>query len=364
VDDEFLEMCLGGPDALFEHEVDQQHATDKENATDTSFGGYASKPSPCKSQTQLDEEDSDNELSVGSLPSEGVDLEDMFAFEPETLADLVKNGTCMSKLIAHLQASYADALERRLAGRAASSTDEHESGGSTPRPGLGTVSQNMTPVEVTPVVSPRKSASDGVSASNELSSFAGHALVEAVILAQRRSRRSAALRHRPSLFKREAAAVKAAELYGRRSLAHAQGISSQEVELLQGALQSVVKTVSRRHRSSLNKAVEVLECVADASAEPLERWPEDKVDATVDLIQGAMDEAIKRHRRSIAQAVQGVSASASERDEDAGAFEASGTECPVDVADVTNSAVEARIHRAVSAAFSKRSATSRRELLL
>merc|ERR1712185_703211 len=77
-------------------------------------------------------------------------------------------------------------------------------------------------------------------------------------------------------------------------------------ELLEGAVQSVVKTTSRRRRRSLDKAAEVLECVADASHEPLEEWPEAKVDATVEIIQQAMDEAIKRHRKSIAEAVQQV----------------------------------------------------------
>merc|ERR1719253_1096233 len=155
----------------------------------------------------------------------------------------------MSKLTQHLQASYAAALERRLASaRAASSNspngmDGHQSGASTPRPELqlGNVSQHMTPETVTPTTSPRGDA---------LTTFAGHALVEAVHMAQRRARRSTVLRHRPSVLKREHAAVKAVEAYGRRSLVQAEaaeGASPQELELLQGAVQSVVKTASRRH---------------------------------------------------------------------------------------------------------------------
>merc|ERR1711988_93041 len=102
--------------------------------------------------------------------------------------------------------------------------------------------------------------------------------------------------------------MEAVEAYGRRSLVQAQGVStSTEMELLEGAVQSVVTTAGRRRRRSLDKAAEVLECVADGADEPLEQWPEAKVDATVDIIQQAMDEAIKRHRKSIAEAVQQVS---------------------------------------------------------
>merc|ERR1711965_106803 len=110
------------------------------------------------------------------------------------------------------------------------------------------------------------------------------------------------------------------------------------MELLQGAVQSVVKTASRRHRRSLDKAVEVLECVAESSKEPLDRWEDDKVDRTVDLIQEAMDEAIKRHRRSIAEAVQhaDLEKSASFKEEDG---------------EKDDAGVDVRIQRAVSAAY-------------
>lgn len=365
VDNDFLEMCLGGPDAMFEHDVDQQNAAGKENATQISDD--ANKPLLCSRPQKLEEDGSDAELSVGSFHSDEVDLEDMFAFEPETLADLVRKGRSMPRLIAHLQASYADALEHRLCGRAAATIEVHESGTSTPRPALGNVSRHMTPEEVTPVASPRKSLSNGEVAGDNLTTFAGHALVEAVRLAQRRSRRSAALRIRPSALKREHAAVKAAELYGRRSLANAQSNSSEreEIELLHGALESVVKTVSRRHRRSLDKAVEVLECIADGAE--LDGWAEEKVDATVNLIQGAMDEAIKRHRRSIAEAVyenEGVPATTAATTEDSSALEACGSQCANDTEDVTDSSVRARIHRAVSAAYSSRSTTTKRKLLL
>lgn len=361
-DSEFLEMCLGGPDAMFEHDVDQQQAAGKENATQ--IYDDANKPLLCSTSQKLEEDGSDAELSVGSLHSDDVDLEDMFAFEPETLADLVRKGRSMPRLIAHLQASYADALEHRLCGRAAPTIEVHESGTSTPRPVLGNVSQHMTPEEVTPVASPR---SNGEAVGHNLTTFAGHALVEAVRLAQRRSRRSAALRIRPSALKREHAAVKAAELYGRKSLANAQSISSEEIDLLHGALESVVKTVSRRHRRSLDKAVEVLECVADGTDEPLDEWAEEKVDATVDLIQGAMDEAIKRHRRSIAEAVyenEGAPATTAVSTGGASTLEACGSQCPSVIEDMTDSSIKARIHRAVSAAFSSRSTTAKRKLLL
>merc|ERR1712228_565307 len=130
--------------------------------------------------------------------------------------------------------------------------------------------------------------------------------------------------------------------------------SPEEIQLLQGAVQSVVKTASRRHRRSLDKAVEVLECVADAAAEPLEQWTEEKVDTTVELIQQAMDEAIKRHRRSIAEAVR--SCEEAEDSDVSGAALASKMPCAADAC------VEARIQRAVSAAYSQQNANSKEDV--
>merc|ERR1712139_452638 len=105
-------------------------------------------------------------------------------------------------------------------------------------------------------------------------------------------------------------------------------------------------TASRRHRRSLEKAVEVLECVADASPEPLDRWSEEKVDTTVDLIQSAMEEAVRRHRHSIAEAVQQVSTPRGH------------SVCEDHEVDEAEMGVDARIQRAVSAAYSHRSESS------
>jgi hypothetical protein len=356
--DDFLEMCLGGPDAVFEHMVDQQEKGDKENMIEISKDlQQQGKSSPCSDSKRinLDADDDEDARSIGSHDSDGIDLEDMFAFEPETLSKLVKEGASMSRLTVHLQAAYADALERRLASANTRSSetadippcaDDHVSGDSTPRPELqaGNVSKHMTPENLTPVTSPRSHTDCNEHSTGQLATFGGHALVEAVFVAQQRSRRSAAVRRRPSALKREHAAVKAVEAYGRRSLAGAKAASPQEVELLENAVQSVVKTASRRHRRSIDKAVEVLECMVDSTEKPLEGWSDEKVDSTVDVIQGAMVEAIKRHRRSIAEAVQEVECPKIVR------FEENGTGPDAD------GSVDARIKRAVSKAYSQQGA--------
>merc|ERR1711933_666781 len=126
-------------------------------------------------------------------------------------------------------------------------------------------------------------------------------------------------------------------------MAKTQDSSSQELELLQGAVRSVVHTASMRHRHSLDKAVEVLECVADAANEPLDHWSAEKVDATMELIQQAMHEAIRRHRRTIADAVR----FAEETDD----VDIPATTPVTVVEHGTDDSIHARIQRAVSTAY-------------
>jgi hypothetical protein len=58
-----------------------------------------------------------------------------------------------------------------------------------------------------------------------------------------------------------------------------------------------------RHRRSVTKAVEVLEEIADVTDAPLNKWSDEQMDEKVELIQTAMEEAYRQHRRSISTAV-------------------------------------------------------------
>lgn len=136
---QFFEMCLGGPDVLFEHEVElEQQAT-------TSIGEIEPDLEP-ESAAEFaicdsDSEDSDDSNSSG----EGLDLEDMFAFDPEALAELVRKGASKGELAEQLRRSYAGALERRLSiadndlvsAEAMVDSADPSSQSSTPRPTAG-----------------------------------------------------------------------------------------------------------------------------------------------------------------------------------------------------------------------------------
>lgn len=170
---------------------------------------------------------------------------------------------------------------------------------------MGDLASLMTPEQVvTPLVSPKGAAAREAGGA----SIAGaqKALNDTCGRTQELSRRSLAVQQRPSAAHRGDAAMKAVQAFGRRSLAQLDLEAPEDAELLQGAVQSAVRRASNRHRRSVTKAVEVLEEVAEATDEPLEKWSEDKMDAKVELIQQAMEEAYKRHRRSIVAAVQGV----------------------------------------------------------
>jgi len=299
----FLEFCLGGPAAVLEVEVQKAMAT--EDRPEEAAGTMASEN--MEAQMSLSDDEGDHSS----------DLEDMFDFDPERLAQLVKQGASKEELAGHLQEEYAGALEERLETKAKPPELEdlaHEA--------MGDIDTLMTPT-----VSPTGAAgkpSDKLEEEERRSE---------------RQRRSLAIQHRPSAAQRGEAAVQVMEAFGRRSLARAEGAGPEEREQLACAVAQAARRVSNRHRRSVTKAAEVLEEVAEASNVPLAKWSEEEVDSQVELIQSAMDEAFKRHTQSITAAVQSVPSGTKEK--------TSSTE---------SASVQDRISKAVAAAYERRNA--------
>lgn len=174
---------------------------------------------------------------------------------------------------------------------------------------MGELPSLMTPDEVSPVATPRGTLGKTRSLAEGCSPEAVEAALEvAGSRTQERARRSLAIQQRPSAVRRQSTAAEAIRAVGRRSLAGARaaGLDIEEQQALEGAVEAAARRVSHRHRRSVTKAVEVLEELADAGETPLGRWPEAEVDAKVDLIQEAMQQAYRRHRESIEDAVQQV----------------------------------------------------------
>merc|ERR1712060_709020 len=118
-------------------------------------------------------------------------------------------------------------------------------------------------------------------------------------------------------------------------------------------MRMAMKTAGRRQRRSIAKALEVLECVAHDTNQPLDQWDHERVDMNVELIQQAMEQACKHHRRSIADAVHRISEIASQVVEE-GIQQANSRNCLGLETEVASSA-DARIHKAVSQAYVRHS---------
>lgn len=341
---DFLELCLGGPAAVLEAEIDFFDA-EEDDASNVDNGLESAADSASKAPTEHFGMFSIGDDSGSEEDADGPDLEDMFDFDPACVAELMKKGADLEELAEHLQETYVEALERRL-GVDVPKAASLEEPAACENCFMGDLSDLMTPEQVTPLVSPKgaaaneaKEAGDGVLAG------AHQVLDDTCRRTQERSRRSLAVQQRPSAAHRGTAVVKAMEAFGRRSLAQLQGEAPEDLELLQGAVQSAVRRASNRHRRSITKAVEVLEEIADGNEEPLEKWSEETMDAKVELIQEAMDEAYKRHRRSIVAAVQGVVDVKADNEKAATVLQ--------NVQNAPQDAVEARIQSAVAAAYQR-----------
>lgn len=313
---DFLEMCLGGPEALLEQEIEKDKRNDPLSRYESSSENASSLTTANVAHFTIHSERSSLDGRSKSLSSDGdelssLGLDDMFAFDPEKLAAVFNKNASKADLTQFLRASYADALEQRLLSSEAGDVvdcKDCQSESSSPRPHAESISQLMTPLQITPICSPRQFASPDM-AGGCSKACTEQALADALDRKQRHSRRSSAIRRRSSAVQREVEEVRAVECYGRRSLAGAQDLSNEDQEFIKGAIESAAKTVVRRHRRSLDRAVEVLECAADAASESLDQWAEQEVEEKVDLIHQAMDEACSLHRKSIIEAVRQVTMS-------------------------------------------------------
>lgn len=293
---DFLELCLGGPAAVLEAEIEQAAEEDAMEAEMLPQNDCVST-GECFTLSM----DPDSEVD-----DEGDDLEDMFDFDPTRVAELMNKGADVEEITEHLQTAYADALERRLgmhageeqAAEAAAENDKGCDDAQRPQLEMGDLDALMTPEFLTPLTTPTAAA--GRQSGECVATRARASLDDTCSKNQDRSRRSLAVQQRPSAAHRKSAAVNAMETFGRRSIAQAQG---EDVEALKGAVQDAVRRASFRHRRSVTKAVEVLEEAADALDEPLDSVSEEQMDSKVELIQSAMDEAYRRHRRNITEAV-------------------------------------------------------------
>lgn len=291
IDQDFLQLCLGGPAAVFEVELQRAAEIGVVHEEPVTEGSQLVHHRFSTSSDPECEEDDDN-----------ADLEDMFDFDPARLADLVNKGARVEELTEHLQDAYAEAFEQRFAMEAeqASRKDEDEEIGVS---ATGDLDQLMTPENVSPVETPPGAASQ---APRKSLADCTDELEEKGRRNEERRRRSIAIQQRPSAAQRGHAAVRAMEAVGRRSLASVKVTAVEDRSLLEGAVEDAVRRASVRHRWSLTKAAEVLEEAADATDQPLEKWSDEKVDASVGLVQEAIDEARRRHLRSVADAVQKV----------------------------------------------------------
>eukprot|EP00931_Biecheleriopsis_adriatica_P062165 TRINITY_DN37438_c0_g1_i1.p1 TRINITY_DN37438_c0_g1~~TRINITY_DN37438_c0_g1_i1.p1 ORF type:complete len:535 (+),score=163.81 TRINITY_DN37438_c0_g1_i1:75-1607(+) len=324
----FLEHCLGGPAAVLDAAIEQA-ITESETPGEASSGDQII--------TGNGEEQVDVTFSLGlsdaeDLSEDDADLEDMFDFDPEKLAELMNKGASSAELADHLEVEYAAALERRLMPKEA--LEDSEALG--PQLDMGDLQSLMTPEQVTPVVTPTNASGRR---DEDTAVAAEETLQESCHRSQERARRSLAVQHRASAAQRRDSAAQAVEAFGRKSLASMQCLDLQEQQAVVGAVQAAARRSSNRHRRSVTKAVEVLEEVAVASSRPLEKWPEEQVEAKVEVVQEAMAEAYKRHRRSITEAVQNVVSS--------------GSAAAVADASAKDSLVEDRIQQAVAAAYQR-----------
>lgn len=278
---------------------------------------------------------------------EGGDLEDMFDFDPTKVAELMNKGAEIEEITEHLESAYADAFERRLGLREQSeeaAAKDNDCCDDASRPQLGDLEEMMTPEEVTPMVTPKGSVEKPV--GEDIAICAQRALDTNRKSMQDRSRRSLAVQQRPSAAHRGSAAVKAMEAFGRKSIAQAEG---EEKALLEGAVQDAVRRASKRHRRSVTKAVEVLEEAADALDVSVDDWCDEQMDSKVELVQSAMDEAYRRHRCKITEAVGEVVAGDKTQ-----VPKAEVSTAPVPKAEPAQDlTVEARIRAAVSTAYER-----------
>lgn len=207
------------------------------------------------------------------------------------VAEILKQKDCtVAELTEKFQESMAQALERRLIEQTCPAQECNED-----RPDCeGELDGRMTPPAgcMTP---PETSASAGPDAK----------IVADKLEQARRGRRSSAVARRSSAVKRDAIqeALNKAVSTHRKSLASKVFEKVEEGSLSSSAEEKInlaMQTTHKRHRLSLSKAAETLDAAG------LNDDDEEKTSEQLEMVHKAMEEARRRHRRSVAEAVQKV----------------------------------------------------------
>jgi len=294
------------------------------------------------------------------------ELEELFGFDPETVAEALRRGASLLELSDVIEEAMAGILETRLAAstatlvakqcRASSPHEATASGECAPRV-TGDLEGLMTPT--------RSEGCDGDQTPPVASAptvpgleFLGMCVQERLASVSGSKRRRSSLASHPQL----ADAVSAQSARHRRSLfAAVTAGGAVEGMLTPAALSNVRRSLAGAHRlrrQSLLKAAEVLEVAgvgveagstgtSVVGAAAAASSPQAIVSQQLRLVQRAVERARQRHRQSIARAV-GLAAQRAEADAGAGrALPCQGV-------------AEERVQRAIAAAYARHRARGRR----
>lgn len=299
---QFLSMCLGSHRAENGELLDIDDADDFWSAQEDEFGECDDGDAGAASFFALADSDSDED--------EDAELEDAYNFDPEICAQLLKgNGFTMEELTEKFQESMAQALEQRLSAEVCHSTDT-ECGANVPREYVkdrpdcqGDLAGRMTPPKANPgyMTPPVEAIAAHVGPDEQ-------ALGEKLEQAQQKAPSGRA--RRSSVIKQDAIqeAVSKAVSRQRRSLLSKVSETNEEGDLptLEGKSRLALHSAQKRHRLSLLKAAETLDAAS---------LDEDEAAASkkLQMVHKAMEEARRRHRQSIAVAVQNVTGKSAEQ---------------------------------------------------
>eukprot|EP00931_Biecheleriopsis_adriatica_P099106 TRINITY_DN7339_c0_g1_i1.p1 TRINITY_DN7339_c0_g1~~TRINITY_DN7339_c0_g1_i1.p1 ORF type:complete len:559 (+),score=145.49 TRINITY_DN7339_c0_g1_i1:65-1678(+) len=290
---DFLKHCLGGKkdeDDLLGFEGDFFDFDEEGDKTEPEAAqGKGNGPvfMAMASDSECEEEDEDED--------EDEDIEDAYNFDPEMVADLLKQkGFTMAELTEKFQDSMAQALERRLAEKSA--TADNQANDATRPDCHGDVDGRMTPDGCMTPPTHGPSSCQGSPDPSIVAERMERAKQEAI---NRRGRRSSAV-------KRDAIQEAMSQAVSR----HRKSLVSQASKMEDQTptkIQEAMTQAQRRHRLSISKAAETLDAAGLGEQDGQE------VSEQLEMVQKAMEEARRRHRRSIAEAVEkvtGLSASA------------------------------------------------------
>jgi len=213
------------------------------------------------------------------------DLDDIYDFDHDKLADMVKSGADRLQLATVVEDAMAAALERKLARKAGKEPREAKDLAAAVATNAWATQENwdldgrMTPTEEAPV---------------PIEDVAERARQALVMANSRRRRSSAAKKHTFGIEE----AMKGARERRRQSLAQKYNTMGDA----HGQISEAMERARGRHRQSMSKAADVLESAG---------YDDDTVECSettkkMRLLQQAMEDARQRHRRSIARAVQAL----------------------------------------------------------